>query len=373
MNKILFTAAALTILLFSACSGGAPAETGTPAVTETQAVATPAASTEVPAVTETTTAAASVTPPTSAPTEGTAAPTNPPDCTNSAAFVADITIPDETNVAGGTLFTKTWRINNNGTCVWGPTYTLSHYSEERMGAPDSVPLAVTYPGQNLDVSVNLTAPTGTGKHQANFVLKNPTGLIMNVGDDSRLWVVINVTVTNAASTVTVTRTPPAAGSAPASTSTVAVSTVPAGGSGSNTTTCLFSIDRTKLTETIDAINAYRAQNGLPIFIVNAKLARAAQKHANDMVCNKLTTHTGSDQSTPQSRVTDAGYTASSVSENVQGSKPPLSGQDVVNWWNTDTTDLKNKENLVSRNFTEIGVGYSFFEEYGYYVIVFAQP
>jgi uncharacterized protein YkwD len=372
MTKTLFTSTALIMILLSACSGGAPTETGTPAATETQVAPTPAANTDTPVVTETSTAD-SATPSTAAATEGVAGPTNPPDCTNSAAFVADITIPDETNVAGGTAFTKTWRINNNGTCVWGPTYTLSHYSEERMAAPDSVPLAITYPGQNLDISVDLTAPSGTGKHQANFVIKNPAGLIMNVGDDSRLWVVINVTVTGAATVAaTATLTPPAAGNTATSTSAVAAPTVPAGGS-SSPTTCLFSIDRTKLTETIDAVNAYRAQNGLPIFVVNAKLARAAQKHANDMACNKLSAHTGSDQSTPQLRVTDAGYTASSVSENVQGSNPPLSGQDVVSWWIDDTTDVNDKDNLASRNFTEIGVGYSFFENYGYYVIVFAQP
>jgi hypothetical protein len=43
-----------------------------------------------------------------------------------------VTIPDNTNMVGGTTFTKTWRIGNNGTCVWGPTYSLSHYSDERL-------------------------------------------------------------------------------------------------------------------------------------------------------------------------------------------------------------------------------------------------
>ena len=47
-----------------------------------------------------------------------------------------------------------------------------------------------------------------------------------------------------------------------------------------------------------------------------QLAKAAQSHANDMACNTLTGHTGSNGSTPKSRVTDAGYTYSLVSENI---------------------------------------------------------
>ena len=78
-----------------------------------------------------------------------------------------------------------------------------------MGAPSTIPLDVTYPGQTLDISVNLTAPTSPGIHQANFVIKNPAGLIMKIGDDSRLWAIIDVTVTGAAATATMTATLPA--------------------------------------------------------------------------------------------------------------------------------------------------------------------
>jgi hypothetical protein len=210
MVKKLFIVTALLALTLSACSGGAATEAASTATVAQDATAlisvseaavtleATAAFTDTPAVTDT-----PATPPTA--TVDASIPTNPPDCTNSATFVADVTIPDNTNVAGGTAFTKTWRIGNNGTCVWGPTYTLSHYSDERLGAPDSVPLALTYPGQTLDISVDLVAPNATGTHRGNFVIKNPQGLIMKVADDSRLWVIINVTVTTAA-TVAATAT-----------------------------------------------------------------------------------------------------------------------------------------------------------------------
>ena len=107
--------------------------------------------------------------------------------------------------------------------------------------------------------------------------------------------------------------------------------------------------------------------------MNSLLVRAAQRHANDIACNNLFVHTGSDGSTPQSRVADTGYTGSSVTENVYGSYPPLNGQGVVNWWANDKTDPQHNKNLLSNTYTEIGVGYAFFDNFGYYVIVFATP
>jgi uncharacterized protein YkwD len=314
------------------------------------------------------------------PTLGTPFPTNPADCTNSASFVADITIPDNTNVAGGTKFTKIWRIANNGTCVWNPTYTVTHYSDETLAAPDSVPLPITYPGQTADISIDLTAPNSTGTHQGNYVIKNPAGLIMSIGDDSRLWVIINVSVTSAATaaststTITSTVTSAAAASPTTAASTgPTVTSATASGSGSTAATCSFTIDRTKLMQTIAAINDYRAENGRPAYMVNARLAQAAQKHANDMACNNLSVHNGSDGSTPQSRVAATGYVASSVSENINRNNPPLDGQGVVTWWINDKTDAQHAPNLLTNNFTEIGVGYSFFNNSGHYVVVFAKP
>src|SRR5215213_5910636 len=204
MVKKLFIVTALFALALSACSGGAatepPASTGTAAQEATAVVSTTEAPATTAAVlTASDTAAVTDTPATpSTPTADASIPTNAPDCTNSALFVTDVTIPDNTNMVGGTKFTKTWRISNNGTCVWGPTYTLSHYSDERMGAPDSVPLGLTYPGSTLDISVDLIAPNATGTHRGNFVIQNPQGLIMKIADDSRLWLIINVTELGAA-------------------------------------------------------------------------------------------------------------------------------------------------------------------------------
>jgi len=374
MNKKLFVIASVSALLLAACGTQAPTQAAVPTSSEPPVVATTEApittdvsgslSTEV-AATET-----SATLPAETATVGTPAPTNPPDCTNSAAFVTDVTIPDNSNVTGGSTFTKTWRVSNTGTCVWGLGYTLTHYSDERMGAPDSVSLSITPGGQTADISVDLVASNSIGTHRGNFVIKNPAGLIMKVDDDSRLWVIINVTSTVTA-TATATVTPGIANGSV--TSTIIAANTAASDSAFANVTCSFSTDVAKLTATINAVNAYRQQNGLPAYTANTQLARAAQAHANDMACNSLFGHTGSNKSTPQKRVAASGYVASSMSENVYGSYPPLTGQEVVTWWINDKTDLRHNLNLLSSTYTEIGAGYSFFDNFGYYVLVFAKP
>jgi uncharacterized protein YkwD len=364
MFKKLSMVTLLMALMLSACGEQVPTETAEPVPTETQAAeVTEAPTIEITVTGETETVELVTATPEVPPTPSIPRPENEPGCTNSASFVSDVTIPDNTAIDAGEAFTKTWRISNTGTCIWAWDYVLTHYSEERLGAPDLVPLEITYPGQTLDISVELSAPASPGTYRGNFVIENPEGLIIQVDEDSRLWLIISVTNT-AAPTPT-----PTAGSGVSPTSTSSNTS----GAGSGTPACSFATDRTKLTETINALNAYRAQNGLPAYTVNSMLARAAQRHANDIACNNLFVHTGSDGSTPESRVSATGYASSSISENVYGSYPPLNGQGVINWWTNDKTDIRHSQNLLSSTFTEIGVGYAFFDNFGYYVIVFAAP
>jgi uncharacterized protein YkwD len=199
---------------------------------------------------------------------------------------------------------------------------------------------------------------------------------MKIADDSRLWVIINVTSTSAPTVaVSATSVGPSATAAGSVTPTPTGPTSTQGAASSNftTATCAFTTDRSKLTEVITALNAYRARNGLPAYTVNSKLAEAAQRHANDIACHKIYVHTGTDGSTARSRVADTGYVARSVSENVNGNFPPLDGQAVINWWINDRGDPRHGQNLLSTTFTEIGVGYAFFDDYGFYALVFAQP
>ncbi len=370
-GKLVITFTMVMSVLIVACSAKVPETTLAPTPVETLLIPiTGATATEAPAATEISVTSTSV-PESTFTSTPPPRPTNAPDCKNSASFVTDVTIPDNAEMVGGTAFTKTWRVVNTGTCVWAADYTLAPYSGERMSAPASVPLALTYPNQTLDISIRLIAPNRLGKYEGYFVIKNAAGKIMKINSDSRLWIVIHV---KSVATATNTAVPGAATAAPLP-GAVNISATAGGASGNGfaTVNCAYVLDPAKVTEVINAVNAYRAQSGLPAYTVNPQLTLAAQAHANDMACNKLFVHTGSNGSTPQSRGVVSGYVASSITENVYGSYPPLSGSGAVDWWKNDKTDLRHNLNLISDKFVDIGVGYSFFNNFGYYVIVFATP
>ncbi len=116
--------------------------------------------------------------PTSVPTEEpTAVPTveptaEPVSCTYLATFVKDVTIADNTLVAAGTGFVKTWRLRNDGSCTWGPDgFALVFTGGDQLGGPDQVPISTSVaPGQTIDVSVNLVAPTRSGTYTSEWML-----------------------------------------------------------------------------------------------------------------------------------------------------------------------------------------------------------
>ena len=64
-----------------------------------------------------------------------------------------------------------------------------------------------------------------------------------------------------------------------------------------------------------------------------QLAAAAQRHANDMLKSGVTRHTGSDGSTPDSRISDAGVTFSRHAEIVyMGTGSAATTQAALNLW-----------------------------------------
>jgi hypothetical protein len=110
-------------------------------------------------------------------------------------FVKDINVPDNTEFTPGEKFTKTWRLKNTGSCTWNSGYSLVFESGDGMGAPASVQLTTSTvaPEQEVDISVELTAPDEPGTYQGFFKLRNPGGVIFGWGAESKnFWVKIVV-------------------------------------------------------------------------------------------------------------------------------------------------------------------------------------
>jgi hypothetical protein len=95
-----------------------------------------------------------------------------------AQFVKDVNIPDGSQIAPGAAFTKTWRLRNAGVCNWSG-YTLIFDSGELMGGvPQS--FGTVGPGQDVDVSVNFTAPTAPGSYRSYWRIRNSSGVLVPV-------------------------------------------------------------------------------------------------------------------------------------------------------------------------------------------------
>lgn len=112
-----------------------------------------------------------------------------------AQFVADVTVPDGTSFAPNTAFTKTWRLKNIGTCTWTTSYSLVFDSGSKMGGPTSVNLPKSVaPGQTVDISISLTAPSSAGHYIGYWKFKNASGVLFGIGwtYNKPWWVEINV-------------------------------------------------------------------------------------------------------------------------------------------------------------------------------------
>ena len=92
-----------------------------------------------------------------------------------ARFVEDVTIADGTVVQAGRPFVKTWRLRNSGTTTWDDGYVLAFLGDKRMGGPASTPLGRVEPGQVVDISLTLTAPTVPGRHRSTWKPRNGAG------------------------------------------------------------------------------------------------------------------------------------------------------------------------------------------------------
>ncbi len=113
-----------------------------------------------------------------------------------AQFVSDVTVPDGATFEPGAAFKKTWRLKNIGTCTWTTSYSLVFDSGAQMGAPASVKFpSEVKPGQTIDISVDMTAPTAAGRYIGYWKFKNASGVLFGIGTaaNKSWWVEINVT------------------------------------------------------------------------------------------------------------------------------------------------------------------------------------
>lgn len=127
--------------------------------------------------------------------------TTAPTCVINSKFVADLTIPDGTIFTPNAVFTKSWRVFNNGSCTWDG-FSLVFVSGTQMSAGAEFPVPTTPPGSTADLSVPMNAPGAYGSYSGVWRLRNTAGQLFG----TNLTVVIKVP--SPATAVPPTPTPP---------------------------------------------------------------------------------------------------------------------------------------------------------------------
>jgi uncharacterized protein YkwD len=125
------------------------------------------------------------------------------------------------------------------------------------------------------------------------------------------------------------------------------------------------------TELISLINQERSDEGLPAYSNQSQLTSAARTHSDDMACNNFFSHTSPTTGSSFDRIAAAGYSYSSAGENIAaGYGSPAA---VLEGWMNSSG---HRANILSENFTQIGIGYAYWEDSDYstyWTAVFASP
>lgn len=155
-----------------------PSATSEPVFTATPAPPTATNTPESPTSTPTNTA---VPPTTEAPTSTATRTATPIPC-NLAQFVSDVTVQDGATFVPGATFTKTWRLKNIGACTWTTSYDIVFVDGNQMSAPSAVDMPGNVAkGQVIDISVNMKAPSSTGRYRSNWMIRDASGVLFGVG------------------------------------------------------------------------------------------------------------------------------------------------------------------------------------------------
>lgn len=116
-------------------------------------------------------------------------------CTDKALFISDVSIPDDTLIGSEEPFTKTWQLRNIGSCSWGVDYSLVFFDGDPMNGSESIPFEIEIlPGDDVELSVELSAPVEPGNYQSAWKLQNADGNLFGIGpgSDRAFWVQIIV-------------------------------------------------------------------------------------------------------------------------------------------------------------------------------------
>jgi uncharacterized protein YkwD len=107
-------------------------------------------------------------------------------------------------------------------------------------------------------------------------------------------------------------------------------------------------------QVLSITNSERAQHGCGPLTINAKLARASQRHSADMVARRFFDHTNPDGKGPGDRLAAVGYSSGGWGENIAaGQQTPAA---VMNTW---MNSPGHRASILNCGYHAIGIGVAF--------------
>ena len=95
-------------------------------------------------------------------------------CLNSL-LISDVTIPSGSKVNTKDTFTKTWQIQNTGTCNWTGNFKITYLDGDMLGADTTKISRTVVPGGTTEISLKMTAPSTSGTYQSAWQMSSDTG------------------------------------------------------------------------------------------------------------------------------------------------------------------------------------------------------
>jgi len=105
-----------------------------------------------------------------------------------ARFVADVSVPDGTAVLPDQKFVKIWKMRNEGTTNWPEDARLAFVGGDKLSSVDHVSVPSVSPSEEVDVAVDMTAPSKPGRYIGYWRLAQGDGSRFG----QRVWIDIVV-------------------------------------------------------------------------------------------------------------------------------------------------------------------------------------
>jgi len=120
-----------------------------------------------------------------------------------ARFVSDVSVPDGSISQPGETFIKIWRMRNEGTTAWPDNTRLAFVGGDKLSSHEAVTVPSAQPGQEIEIAVDMIAPSQPGRYVSYWRLCLPDGSRFG----HRVWVDIFVKSATPAGTEPVAPTP----------------------------------------------------------------------------------------------------------------------------------------------------------------------